>query len=99
MNSPPSLEHSLKHWVNDGLMAIFFFVIGREVKREIALGGLRELRRAALPVAAAIGGMVVPASMYLALRLGEAGQRGWGISMPTDIACVVGGRSFSREPT
>ena len=84
------LEHSLKHWINDGLMAIFFFVIGLEVKREIAIGELGEIRRAALPVAAAIGGMLVPAGIYLALQLGEAGQRGWGIPMATDIAFVVG---------
>ena len=84
------LEHSLKHWINDGLMAIFFFVIGLEVKREIAIGELGEIRRAALPVAAAIGGMLVPAGIYLALQHGEAGQRGWGIPMATDIAFVVG---------
>ena len=62
-------EHSLKHWINDGLMTIFFFVIGLEVKREIVIGELRDLRTAALPIAAAIGGMVVPAAVYLALRL------------------------------
>lgn len=83
-------EHPLKHWINDGLMAIFFFVMGLEVKREIALGELKDPRRAALPVAAAIGGMVVPAGIYLALQLGETGQRGWGIPMATDIAFVVG---------
>lgn len=85
-----ALLHSLKHWINDGLMAIFFFVIGLEVKREIALGELREIRRAALPLAAAIGGMVVPAGIFLALQFGSAGQRGWGIPMATDIAFVVG---------
>lgn len=84
------MEHSLKHWINDGLMVIFFFVIGLEVKRELVLGELREIRRAALPVAAAIGGMVVPAGIYLALQAGEEGQRGWGIPMATDIAFVVG---------
>ena len=84
------LEHSLKHWINDGLMAVFFFVIGLEVKREIALGELRDFRRAALPVAAAIGGMVAPAGIYLALQFGEAGSGGWGIPMATDIAFVVG---------
>jgi NhaA family Na+:H+ antiporter len=83
-------EHSLKHWINDGLMAIFFFLIGLEVKREIVLGELRELRSAALPIAAAIGGMVVPAGIYLTLQLGEEGQRGWGVPMATDIAFVVG---------
>lgn len=83
-------EHSLEHWINDGLMAIFFFVIGLEVKREIVLGELREIRRAMLPLAAAVGGMIVPACLYLAGQFGEAGQRGWGIPMATDIAFVVG---------
>jgi Na+:H+ antiporter, NhaA family len=84
------LKYALKHWINDGLMAIFFFVVGLEVKREIALGELRELRRAALPLVAAVGGMVTPAAMYLALQLGATGERGWGIPMATDIAFVVG---------
>jgi len=84
------LEHSLKHWINDGLMAIFFFVIGLEIKREIVLGELREFRTAVLPVAAAIGGMVVPAGLYLLVQYGDAGQKGWGIPMATDIAFVVG---------
>jgi NhaA family Na+:H+ antiporter len=82
--------HSLKHWINDGLMVIFFFVIGLEVKRELVLGELRDTRRAALPVVAALGGMVVPASVYLILQAGEPGVRGWGIPMATDIAFVVG---------
>jgi len=85
-----SSVHSLKHWINDGLMVIFFFVIGLEVKRELVTGELRELRRAALPVAAAVGGMVAPAAIYLALQWGEEGARGWGIPMATDIAFVVG---------
>ena len=84
------MVHSLKHWINDGLMAIFFFVIGLEVKREIVLGQLRDMRRASLPIAAAIGGMVVPAGIYLALQSGQPGARGWGIPMATDIAFVVG---------
>jgi NhaA family Na+:H+ antiporter len=82
--------HSLKHWISDGLMAIFFFVVGLEVKRELVLGELNELRRAVLPIAAAVGGMVVPAGIYIALQAGEPGQRGWGIPMATDIAFVVG---------
>lgn len=85
-----SLEHSLKHWVSDGLMAIFFFVVGLEVKREIVLGQLRDLRQAALPIAAALGGMVVPALLYLAIAGGGPATRGWGIPMATDIAFVVG---------
>jgi len=84
------LSHSLKHWINDGLMAVFFFVIGLEVKREIVLGELRDIRRAALPIAAAIGGMVVPAAIYLSLQAGQPAERGWGIPMATDIAFVVG---------
>lgn len=82
--------HSLKHWISDGLMAIFFFVVGLEVKRELVLGELRDVRRATLPVAAALGGMVVPAGIYLALQWGGEGARGWGIPMATDIAFVVG---------
>jgi NhaA family Na+:H+ antiporter len=83
-------SHSLRHWINDGLMAIFFFVVGLEVKRELVLGELRELRTASLPIAAAIGGMVAPAALYLALQRGQPGERGWGIPMATDIAFVVG---------
>ena len=82
--------HSLRHWINDGLMAVFFFVIGLEVKREIVLGELRDVRRAALPLAAAIGGMIVPAGLYLAFQFGQPAQDGWGIPMATDIAFVVG---------
>jgi NhaA family Na+:H+ antiporter len=84
------LELSLEHWINDFLMAIFFFVIGLEVKRELVLGELREMRRAVLPMAAAAGGMIVPAALYLLLQHGGPGERGWGIPMATDIAFVVG---------
>ncbi len=84
------LDHSLKHWVSDGLMAIFFFVVGLEVKRELVLGELRDLRRALLPLAAALGGMVVPAAVYFALVGEGEAARGWGIPMATDIAFVVG---------
>ncbi|UCE02014.1 MAG: Na+/H+ antiporter NhaA [Candidatus Latescibacterota bacterium] len=83
-------KHSLQHWINDGLMVIFFFVVGLEVKRELVVGELRDMRRAALPIAAALGGMLVPALLYLATQWGEPGQRGWGIPMATDIAFVVG---------
>ena len=82
--------HSLQHWINDGLMAVFFFVIGLEVKRELVMGELQDLRQAALPIAAAIGGMVVPACIYFSLLRGTPGVRGWGIPMATDIAFVVG---------
>ncbi len=84
------LRMPLEHWINDGLMAIFFFVIGLEVKRELVLGELRDARRAALPIAAAIGGMVAPACIYLLLQHGQPGEPGWGIPMATDIAFVVG---------
>jgi NhaA family Na+:H+ antiporter len=84
------MTHSLKHWISDGLMVIFFFVIGLEVKRELAIGELQDVRKAVLPIAAAFGGMVAPAGVYLALQWGEPGQRGWGIPMATDIAFVVG---------
>jgi len=84
------LSHSLEHWINDGLMAIFFFVVGLEVKRELVLGELRDPRRAALPVVGAVGGMIVPAAIYLALQGGTPAVRGWGIPVATDIAFVVG---------
>lgn len=85
-----TLNLPLEGWVNDALMAIFFFVVGLEVKREIVLGELRELRKAALPIAAALGGMLAPALIYLALQGGKPGESGWGIPMATDIAFVVG---------
>ncbi|HTN77997.1 MAG TPA: Na+/H+ antiporter NhaA [Pirellulaceae bacterium] len=85
-----SLDYSLEHWVNDGLMTIFFFVVGLEIKRELVAGELREFRKAALPVMAAIGGMLAPAGIYLLLRHGQPGEQGWGIPMATDIAFVVG---------
>jgi NhaA family Na+:H+ antiporter len=85
-----SMMHSLKHWINDLLMAVFFFVVGMEVKREIVMGELRDLRTASLPIAAAIGGMLVPAGIYIALQQGTPALRGWGIPMATDIAFVVG---------
>jgi NhaA family Na+:H+ antiporter len=82
--------HSLQHWINDGLMAVFFFVVGLEVKRELVLGELRDLKTATLPIAAAVGGMIVPACVYLSLQYGQPGEPGWGIPMATDIAFVVG---------
>jgi NhaA family Na+:H+ antiporter len=82
--------HSLQHWISDGLMAIFFFVVGLELKREIVLGELRDPRQVGLPIAAALGGMVVPAALYVLFLGGGEGTRGWGIPMATDIAFVVG---------
>jgi Na+:H+ antiporter, NhaA family len=80
----------LHFWINDGLMTVFFFVVGLEIRREVHGGELSDLRRAALPVAAAAGGMLVPALIFLALNHGHASVRGWGIPMATDIAFAVG---------
>jgi Na+:H+ antiporter, NhaA family len=85
-----AFEHDLHFWINDGLMTIFFFVVGLEIRREIHDGELSDSRRAALPFAAAIGGMVVPAILFLSLNIGRASARGWAIPMATDIAFAVG---------
>lgn len=84
------ISESLRYWINDGAMALFFFVVGLEIKRELVSGELRDRRAAALPAAAAIGGMVAPALIYLAFTGGGAGAKGWGIPMATDIAFAVG---------
>lgn len=84
------LEHSLHHWINDGLMWLFFFLVGLEIKREILSGELAEFKMALLPVVAAIGGMLVPALFYLAFNAGGPGHAGWGVPMATDIAFAVG---------
>ena len=83
------LSHSLHHWINDGLMAIFFFIIGLEIKREITAGELSNLKVAILPIVAAIGGMVFPAIIYLLINLNSIGVNGWGIPMATDIAFAI----------
>jgi len=85
-----SIETTLGHAVNDGLMAIFFFVVGLEIKRELVHGELSTARKASLPVAAALGGMVVPALLYTLLNFGGGGEHGWGIPMATDIAFAMG---------
>lgn len=92
---------SLGHWVNDGLMTVFFLVVGLEIKRELVLGELREPRIAMLPIAAAVGGAVVPAIIFLALNAGGPGQSGWGVPMATDIAFALGVLALvgSRVPT
>jgi NhaA family Na+:H+ antiporter len=82
--------HSLKHWISDGLMVIFFFVIGLEIKREVIYGELGDIRKASLPIAAALGGMFVPVLIYFALQGGSRGSQAWGVPMATDIAFVVG---------
>ncbi len=84
------LTLSLHHWINDGLMAIFFFGIGLEIKREVLVGELASPRHAALPIAAAIGGMLVPAALYILFNAGTPAANGWGVPMATDIAFAIG---------
>jgi len=84
------LSKTLRHWINDGLMVIFFFVVGLEIKRELLIGELSSPRKAALPIAAALGGMLAPATFFLLFNYGAPGQPGWGIPMATDIAFTIG---------
>jgi Na+:H+ antiporter, NhaA family len=87
-----SLEaaRSLRDWINDALMTLFFFVVALELKRELVLGELRNPRMAALSIAAAAGGMLVPAAIYVMMQWGQEGAHGWGIAMATDTAFVIG---------
>jgi Na+/H+ antiporter NhaA len=85
-----SISADLRHWVNQGLMTLFFLVVGLEAKRELDMGELRERRRLAIPVLAALGGMAVPIAIYLAFNAGGAGAHGWGASMSTDTAFALG---------
>ncbi len=89
-NGEPYLEYTLHHWINDGLMAIFFFVVGLELKREIVGGELANPRKALLPIIAAMGGMIVPATIYLLFNPSGEQHAGWGIPMATDIAFALG---------
>mgnify|MGYP000524710310 CR=1 FL=1 len=91
---------TVEHWINDGLMAIFFLLIGLELKRELYVGELSSLKRASLPIIAAMGGVVVPASIHLAFNAGTPTQAGVGIPMATDIAFalgVLGGAGCSND--
>ena len=81
---------TLHHWINDGLMVVFFFVVGLEIKRELVVGELSSAEKAILPVAAAVGGMAIPAAFYAALNFGGEGVAGWGVPMATDIAFALG---------
>ncbi len=85
-----SISEDVQHWVNDALMTLFFFVVGLEVKRELALGELSDPKKAAFPSVAALGGMIVPAVVYTAFNFGGDGASGWGIPLATDIAVAVG---------
>jgi Na+/H+ antiporter NhaA len=88
------ITEDLRHWVNDGLMVFFFYVVGLEIRREMALGELRDRARAAVPAIAALAGMAVPAVLYFAVNAGGEGAHGWGIVMATDIAFVLGALSL-----
>lgn len=85
-----ALDKTLHHWINDGLMALFFLLVGLEIKREILDGELSDIKQATLPLAGAVGGMVVPAAIYVALNAGSESINGWAIPMATDIAFAVG---------
>ena len=84
------LEMDLGHWINDGLMAVFFFVIGLEVRRDLAVGELTDRRRVVLPVIAGVGGMIVPVLLYLLITPDGEATRGWGIVIGTDTAFLLG---------
>ncbi|SDI22020.1 Na+:H+ antiporter, NhaA family [Chryseobacterium taeanense] len=89
-NNETYFEYNIHHWINDGLMSVFFFVVGLELKREIIGGELSNVRKALLPIFAAIGGMVVPAIIYIIFNPAGEPQKGWGIPMATDIAFALG---------
>src|SRR5678816_3266518 len=84
------ITKSLGHWINDGLMSVFFLLVGLEIKRELLVGELASLRQALFPITAALGGMIVPALIFLAINWNGAARAGWGIPMATDIAFALG---------
>src|SRR5215475_10848160 len=88
--APHELSMSLHEWIDDGLMAVFFLLVGLEIKRELLAGELSSARQATLPIACAIGGMVVPAGIYLMFNFRGIGSHGWGVPMATDIAFALG---------
>ncbi|MFN4284354.1 MAG: Na+/H+ antiporter NhaA [Lacibacter sp.] len=97
---PLHLPHSVEHWINDGLMAIFFFMVGMEIKRELMVGELASIKKSIMPVMGAIGGMLLPAGIFLTLNAGSSYANGWGVPMATDIAFSLGVASLlgSRAP-
>ena len=84
------VSHTLRFWVNSGLMTLFFFVVGLEVRRELDVGDLRERKRAVIPILAGIGGVVAPVSIFLCFNVGRSSSHGWGVTMPTDTAFALG---------
>lgn len=95
---PVGFHLTVQEFVNDALMAFFFFVAGLEIKRELVKGELRDRKAAALPIIAALGGMIVPALIYFAFNAGSASSHGWGIPMATDIAFRSGHRVVAWQP-
>ena len=91
-----AIDETIHHWIDDGLMAVFFFVVGLEIKRAVVVGELSSVRKAALPIFAALGGMIVPALLYVTFNPGGEEFRGWGIPMATDIAFSLGVLSLLR---
>src|SRR4051794_17476018 len=85
-----ALAHDVRYWLNSGLMTLFFFVVGLEARREFDMGELRERRRITLPLAAGVGGMLVPIAIFLALNAGRSSVHGWGVAMSTDTAFALG---------
>jgi Na+/H+ antiporter NhaA len=87
---PMSAAHDLRYWISSGLMTLFFFVVGLEARREFDIGELRERRRLAVPIAAGLGGMIVPVAIFLAVNAGHTSAHGWGVAMSTDTAFALG---------